>query len=427
MPASRMSSSPGSSATGRKCWHARNRRIHCKDWLYFKLTGERVCRSFRSQFHLRQLSHPQLCARHPRCARRCRSQAPPAPIVEGTEQSHGLSLGSRGQPPGCCRHAGQCSAMSMSSAPGLAAACSTARASRLHDRRLDRHAYAACASRRPRSSSIAERTGYTMAFPAPGMYGADAVQHGVHPQYRLAARSRTRCARRAKVSSGRARICWKAWTTGSWRGPPAGCSIIPISRMPASAVPFSSRGAGAVHRPRDRHGLCRSHARRVRRPVLCGARLLRGHGAIPKEISLTGGGGALQGAAADLASALDAPVRSVAREEAGAAGAAMMAAVQQKVYPEHGGLCCRNGSIRCSDPRPKPDAGLAKHLRHDIPDLSRDARPDAHRLARACRRARQGVPCVSLSIIGDLFMRSDMFEQAIRERCPQARTRHPRP
>jgi erythritol kinase len=35
-----------------------------------------------------------------------------------------------------------------------------------------------------------------------------------------------------------------------------------------------------------------------------------------------------------LASTLKAPVRSVQREEAGAAGAAMMAAVQQKLYPD---------------------------------------------------------------------------------------------
>ena len=68
-------------------WMTRNRPevlarattgFHCKDWLYFKLTGDRAHRSVGSQFHLRPICHAHLCARRARCARRLRCEAPSA-------------------------------------------------------------------------------------------------------------------------------------------------------------------------------------------------------------------------------------------------------------------------------------------------------------------------------------------------------------
>jgi erythritol kinase len=60
-----------------------------------------------------------------------------------------------------------------------------------------------------------------------------------------------------------------------------------------------------------------------------------------------------------LASALNARVRTVSREEAGAAGAAMMAAVQQKAYPN-----MQDCVSRWVDPllgsATEPDAALAR-------------------------------------------------------------------
>ena len=57
-------------------------------------------------------------------------------------------------------------------------------------------------------------------------------------------------------------------------------------------------------------------------------------GEIPREVRVTGGAARSAALRMMLASALKAHVRSVQREEAGAAGAAMMAAVQQKLYPD---------------------------------------------------------------------------------------------
>ncbi|MCA3555970.1 FGGY-family carbohydrate kinase [Aestuariivirga sp.] len=56
-------------------------------------------------------------------------------------------------------------------------------------------------------------------------------------------------------------------------------------------------------------------------------------GDIPREVRITGGAARSRALRLMLASVLKAPVRSVQREEAGAAGAAMIAAVQQKLYP----------------------------------------------------------------------------------------------
>ena len=56
-------------------------------------------------------------------------------------------------------------------------------------------------------------------------------------------------------------------------------------------------------------------------------------GDIPREVRVTGGAARSAALRVMLASTLNARVRSVQREEAGAAGAAMIAAVQQKLYP----------------------------------------------------------------------------------------------
>jgi erythritol kinase len=57
-------------------------------------------------------------------------------------------------------------------------------------------------------------------------------------------------------------------------------------------------------------------------------------GDVPKEICITGGAARSKALRNILAATLNAKVRSVTREEAGAAGAAMIAAVQQKLFPD---------------------------------------------------------------------------------------------
>jgi erythritol kinase (D-erythritol 1-phosphate-forming) len=57
-------------------------------------------------------------------------------------------------------------------------------------------------------------------------------------------------------------------------------------------------------------------------------------GNIPQEVRLTGGAARSTALRKIFANVLNANIRSVAREETGAAGAAMIAAVQQKIYPD---------------------------------------------------------------------------------------------
>ncbi len=57
-------------------------------------------------------------------------------------------------------------------------------------------------------------------------------------------------------------------------------------------------------------------------------------GPIPKEIRITGGAAKSKALRVILASVLNAKVRSISRDEAGAAGTAMIAAVQQKLFPD---------------------------------------------------------------------------------------------
>jgi len=57
-------------------------------------------------------------------------------------------------------------------------------------------------------------------------------------------------------------------------------------------------------------------------------------GELPRELRLTGGAARSRALRGVLSAAVDAPVRVSAREEAGAAGAAMMAAVAIGAYPD---------------------------------------------------------------------------------------------
>jgi erythritol kinase (D-erythritol 1-phosphate-forming) len=57
-------------------------------------------------------------------------------------------------------------------------------------------------------------------------------------------------------------------------------------------------------------------------------------GPIPKEVRVTGGAARSKALRLILASVLSSEIRTVSREEAGAAGAAMIAAVQQKFFPD---------------------------------------------------------------------------------------------
>ena len=192
------------------------------------------------------------------------------------------------------------------------------------------------------------------------------------------------------------------------RPSPAACSSTPTSRRRASAAPSSIPRAraqffGLSHAARLR----RPDAGRLRGPRLRGARLLRGHGADPDARS---GSPAARRArrrcAPSWAARSDADIRTSTREEAGAAGAAMMAAVALGALSRHGSAAPTTGWRRCCEPDARPDPALGASATTGC------SRP----MWRPARRAsRSGTRCTSqreeqtrwrkvIAIVGDRFM-----------------------
>jgi erythritol kinase (D-erythritol 1-phosphate-forming) len=95
-------------------------------------------------------------------------------------------------------------------------------------------------------------------------------------------------------------------------------------------------------------------------------------GGPPEEVRITGGAARSGAMRLMLASALGARVRTVSREEAGAAGAVMMAAVQQKIFPSMAAAASAWVDPMLGPPT-EPDAGLASIFNRNYP-LYRDMR-----------------------------------------------------
>jgi erythritol kinase len=89
-------------------------------------------------------------------------------------------------------------------------------------------------------------------------------------------------------------------------------------------------------------------------------------GPIPSEIRLTGGAARSRALRLLLASALRADVRTVSREESGAAGAAMMAAVARGLYPDMDACAARWVEPLLGEAT-RPDAVLADQFDRTFP------------------------------------------------------------
>ncbi len=90
-------------------------------------------------------------------------------------------------------------------------------------------------------------------------------------------------------------------------------------------------------------------------------------GPIPKEIRVTGGAARSKALQLILASVLNAEIRTVSREEAGAAGTAMIAAVQQKLFPDMA-ACAKAWVDPYLGASTKPDANLASQYDRVFPN-----------------------------------------------------------
>jgi erythritol kinase len=360
---------------------------HCKDWLYFKLTGERVSDPSEANFTFgsyrsRSYAPDILDALGATEAKRLLPT-----IVDGTEQSHGLSLdaaAATGLAAGTPVVLGFVDVVCTGLGGGLfdregRVGCSIAGSTGMHMRLA------------PSPEAVKlnpDRTGYTMAFPAPGMLAQmqsnmastlnidwllDVGRDVLHAQGVERSRRDLLEGLDDKILTRRGgRLLYHPYISQAGeRGP----FLDPSARAQFTGLEADMGYADLM--------------RAVFEGLSLAARdCYTAMGPSPKDIRLTGGGARSKALRLLFASALNAPVRSVLRQEAGAAGAAMIAAVQQKVFPSMVD-CAAEWVDPMLGPETKPDAALARHFDVFFP-IYRETRDQMRSVWRALATARQG-------------------------------------
>jgi erythritol kinase (D-erythritol 1-phosphate-forming) len=307
--------------------------FHCQDWIYFKLTGDRCTDpseanftfgDFRTrEYNLDILNH--LGASN--------AKSLVTPIVDGTATCGHLTdaaakaTGLKAGTPICLGYVDVlCTGLGggLYDPSGLSG-CTIVGSTGMHMRLL------------PDVSKVTlntEKSGYTMAFPAPGMV--------------------------AQIQSNMASTLNIDWLLDVARGilsdqgiektrndllksmdeklmaRDAGKLLYhPYISKAGERGPFMEPSARAMFNGLDTSADYYDMMRSVFEGLAYAARdCYSAMGDIPKEIRITGGAARSKTLRTILASVLNAKVRSVSREEAGAAGAAMIAAVQQKFSPD---------------------------------------------------------------------------------------------
>ena len=227
----------------------------------------------------------------------------------------------------------------------------------------------------------AEMSGYTMAFPVPGMYAQmqsnmastlnidwllDMAREILEGR-RSGANPRRSAERPGRTDHGAARR--------------RACCIIPIFRHAGERGPFLEPAARAMFTGLEIGQGFADLMRGVFEGLCFASRdCYAAMGDIPEEVRVTGGAARSKALRLMLASTLKARRAHVSREEAGAAGAAMMAAVQQKVYPDMAACAAQWVDPLLGDST-APDAGLAAIYDKGFHTLQRNPRNNATCLA----------------------------------------------
>jgi erythritol kinase (D-erythritol 1-phosphate-forming) len=328
--------------SGKLAWMQRHRpeilakathAFHCKDWLYFKLTGDRVTDPSEANFtfgnyktrtyqpdildHLGAGNAKQLLT----------------PVVDGTMEAGKLSdvaakaTGLKAGTPVCL---GYIDVVCTGLGGGLfdptgQSGCTIVGSTGMH----------MCL--RPDANAVqlnAEKSGFTIVFPAPGMVS--------QMQSNLAATLNIDwlldVARSVLSSEGLERSrgdLLKGMDEKVMARAPGKLLYHPYISWAGERGPFMDIAARAMFNGLDTTADYFDMMRAVFEGLAFASRdCYAVMGPIPKEIRITGGAARSEALRLILASVLNSDVRTVSREEAGAAGTAMMAAVQQKFYPD---------------------------------------------------------------------------------------------
>lgn len=305
--------------------------LHCKDWLHLKLTGVRATDPSEASWtfgNFRTRAYDETVIEALGLTRR-RALLPE--IVEGTEVTHPLTEAAAGE-------TGLAAGTPVSL--GYVDMVMTALGAGVHTG----DAHAACTvigstgvhllSKRVEEVTLnAERTGYVMALPVSGyvtqMQTNMAAALNIDWALRLAADLMAETGHEVAFSDLMSRI--EPWLAASR---PGAILYHPYISEAGERGPFVNANARAGF-----IGLSSGHRfPDLMRAVVEGLGLAArdcyaAMGELPTELRLTGGAARSRSLRAVLAGAVQAPVRVSGREEAGAAGAAMMAAVAVGAYP----------------------------------------------------------------------------------------------
>ncbi|MER8694382.1 carbohydrate kinase [Mesorhizobium opportunistum] len=306
--------------------------FHCKDWLYFKLTGERATDPSEGtftfgDFHTRDYSDEVLDVLG---VTDLRHLLPP--IVDGTRHSTGLSQGAAdatGMLAGTPVVLGYVDVVCTALGAGLLdrerkPGCSIIGSTGMHMRLAET----------PDDVQLNEAaTGYTMAMPAPGVFAQmqSNMAATLNIDWVLGLASGILASQGITRSNGEMIALVDAWITASQ---PASLLYQPYVSEAGERGPFvdANARAGFVGIS-SRHGYA-DLVRAVFEGLAFAARdCYAAMGPLPREVRLTGGAARSPALRKILGAALGADIRTSAREEAGAAGAAMIAAVGVGLYP----------------------------------------------------------------------------------------------
>ena len=307
--------------------------FHCQDWIYFKLTGDPVTDPSEANFTFGNYKNREYNLDILDHLGAPNAKSLVTPIVDGTTTCGHLTdavakaTGLKAGTPICL---GYVDVLCTGLGGGLydptgQSGCTIVGSTGMHMRL------------QPDVSKVklnTEKSGYTMAFPAPGMVAQ--IQSNMASTLNIdwlldVARG---ILKEQGVEKSRGDML-KNMDEKLLAREPAKIMYHPYISKAGERGPFMEPAARAMFNGLDTSVDYYDMMRSVFESLAYAARdCYSAMGPIPKEIRITGGAARSKALRIILASVLNAKVRSVSREEAGAAGAAMIAAVQQKIFPD---------------------------------------------------------------------------------------------
>jgi erythritol kinase (D-erythritol 1-phosphate-forming) len=353
--------------SGKLAWMQRNRpdklarathAFHCKDWIYFKLTGDRVTDPSEANCTFGNYKTDQYQADILDHLGAGNAKQLLTPVVDGTEVCGGLTdavaklTGLKAGTPICLGFVDYvCTGLGGGLFdPSGETGCSIIGSTGMH----------MCL--RPDIETVrlnSERSGFTVKFPAPHMVAQMQSNMAATLNIDWLLDVAIGILSDHGLNKSRANLL-KGLDEKVLAREPAKLLYHPYISWAGERSPFMDTAARAMFNGLDTTADYFDMMRAVFEGLAFAARdCYTAMGSIPKEIRVTGGAARSKAMRLIMASVLNADIRTVSREEAGAAGAAMIAAVQQKIFPDMA-ECARVWVDPHLGESTKPDATLVE-------------------------------------------------------------------